>query len=446
MKPKARGEESAQLFQQDLEHLLDQRQGLYELSNRLPWEALEKSFECYYKDFGRPALPTRLMAGLLLLKQLENLSDERVCEAWRQNPYMQYFCGERYFQWKLPCEPSELVHFRKRIGQGGVDKILKMTVQLHAEKVSREQELVADTTVQEANVKFPTDTRLHMDCIEKLWRLGASASMKWRRRYTFTVPKLLARLRTRSNRLVTERRKCRGKLKTIAGRLLRDFRREVGLAGELLYGEELALIERVLNQNRHDKNKVYSLHDPKVLCIAKGKVHKKYEFGRKASVAMLRDSGVIVSAVSFKDNRYDGDTLAPALEQAESMSEKSFNSVLVDKGYRGRKQISETKVVIPGKISQKLSVHYQRKQRKRYGRRAAIEPVIGHLKSDYRMARCFLKGAEGAGLNLGLAAAAWNIKKWINELLFALILWLQRKKFQLDLFPQKQKCLSLGAT
>jgi len=186
--------------------------------------------------------------------------------------------------------------------------------------------------VQEANVKFPTDTRLHMDCIEKLWRMGDAELIKWRRRYTFTAPKLLARLRTRSNRLVKERRKCRRKLKTIAGRLLRDFRREVGLGGELLYGEELALIERVLNQKRHDKNKVYSLHDPKVLCIAKGKVHKKYEFERKASIAMLRDSGVIVSAVSFKDNRYDGDTLAPALEQAESMSEKSFDSVLVDKG------------------------------------------------------------------------------------------------------------------
>ena len=377
--------------------------------------------------------------------QPEKLFDERVCEAWQQNPYMQYFCGERYFQWKLPCEPSELVHFRKRIGQEGVDKVLKMTVQLHVEKISKEQELVADTTVQEANVKFPTDTRLHLDCIEKLWRMGDAESIKWRRRYTFTVPKLLARLRTRSNRLVKERRKCRRKLKTIAGRLLRDFRREAGLGAELLYCEALTLIERVLNQKRHDKNKVYSLHDPKVLCIAKGKVHKKYEFGRKASVAMLRDSGVIVSAVSFEDNRYDGDTLAPALEQAEAMSEKSFDSVLVDKGYRGRKQIGKTKVVIPGKISQRLSVHQQRKQRKRYARRAAIEPVIGHLKSDYRMARCFLKGAEGAGLNLSLAAAAWNIKKWINELLFVLILWLRRENFRLDSSPQIQKHHSLRA-
>jgi len=127
MKPKPRNEESAQLFQQDLEHLLDQRQPLYKLANELPWEALEKDFEGYYSKIGRPALPTRLMAGLLLLKQLENLSDERVCEAWSRDAYMQYFCGESHFQWKPPCEPSELVHFRHRIGQQGVEKILRMT-------------------------------------------------------------------------------------------------------------------------------------------------------------------------------------------------------------------------------------------------------------------------------------------------------------------------------
>ena len=425
MKPKSRCAEPAQLFQQDLEHLLDQRQPLYRLANRLPWEELEKAFESYYSKIGRPALPTRLMAGLLLLKQLENLSDERVCEAWARDPYMQYFCGERYFQWKLPCEPSELVHFRNRIGGEGVEKILKMTVELHADKVANEHELVADTTVQEANVKFPTDTGLYVDCIEKLWRMGEAEEVSWRRSYVRTVPGLLARLRTRSNRLVKERKKCRRKIKTLAGRLLRDFKRNVDSCAELLYAEELALVERVLGQKRNDKNKVYSLHDPQVLCIAKGKVHKKYEFGRKASVTMLRDSGVIVSAVSFKENLYDGDTLGPALNQVSSMTGKTFKSVLVDKGYRGRKSVSGTDVVIPGKISKKLSAYHQRKQRKRNGRRAAIEPVIGHLKSDYRMARCFLKGALGAELNLGLAAAAWNLKKWINELLFALILWIQ---------------------
>jgi len=445
MKPKPREAEPAQLFQQALEHMLDQRQPLYKLANKLPWDELEKAFEGYYKETGRPALPTRLMAGLLLLKQLENLSDERVCQAWARDPYMQYFCGERYFQWKLPCEPSELVHFRKRIGQDGVEKILKMTVELHADKVEKEDELVADTTVQEANVQFPTDTRLHVDCIEKLWRMGENEGIRWRRSYVRTVPALLARLRTRSNRLVKERRKCRRKIKTIAGRLLRDFGRNADDGAALLYAEELALIERVLGQKRHDKNKVYSLHDPDVLCIAKGKAHKKYEFGRKASVTMLRDSGVIVSAVSFKENLYDGDTLESAVGQVSCMTGKIFDSVLVDKGYRGRKNVCGTPVVIPGKISKKLNAYQRKKQRKRNGRRAAIEPVIGHLKSDHRMARCFLKGAEGAGLNLALAAAAWNIKKWINDLLFALILSLRGIKSKAERSHQLDFCSALRA-
>jgi len=436
MKPKARSNNSSQLFQQDLEHLLDQRQPIYKLSNRLPWEALEKEFECFYSEIGRPALPTRLMAGLLLLKQLENLSDERVCEAWSRDPYMQYFCGESYFQWKLPCEPSELVHFRKRIGQEGVEKILKMTINLHSNKIAQEQELVADTTVQEANVKFPTDTRLYVDCIEKLWRLGKKEGVKWRRSYVRTVPFLLSRLRTRSNRLVKERKKCRRKLKTIAGRLLRDFQRNVREDKQDHFAQDMALIGHILSQKRYDKNKVYSLNDPKLLCIAKGKVHKKYEFGRKASVTMLRDSGVIVSAVSFKDNIYDGDTLDAALRQSQLMTGKTFRSVLVDKGYRGRKKVKGTDIVIPKKPSKKLSAYHRKKQRKRNGRRAAIEPVIGHLKSDYRMARCFLKGVEGAGLNLCLAAAAWNLKKWINEVLFYLIFQLNRRNYISNIFYQ----------
>lgn len=432
MKPKSRIDKNAQLFQQDLEHLPDQRQGLYKLANRLPWQKLEKDFESYYSEIGRPALPTRLMAGLLLLKQLENLSDERVCRAWEQNPYMQYFCGEHYFQWKSPCEPSELVHFRNRIGSQGVEKILKMTVELHADKVVKEEELVAETTVQEANVQFPTDKRLHADCIEKLWRMGRREGLQWRRSYVRTVPALLARLRSRGSGSAGERRKCRRRIRTIAGRLLREFIRRVGSERELFYAEELELIKRVLAQKRGDKNKVYSLHDPQVRCIAKGKAHKKYEFGRKASVTMLRDSGVIVSAVSFKENLYDADTLEAALKQASSMTGRSFRSVLVDKGYRGRQRVCNTDLVIPGKINKQLSAYHRSKQRKRNGRRAAIEPVIGHLKHDHRMARCFLKGAKGAGLNLALAAAAWNLKKWVNELIFVLISHLRLARKQVS--------------
>ena len=137
---------------------------------------------------------------------------------------------------------------------------------------------------------------------------------------------------------------------------------------------------------------------------------------------MLRDSGVIVSAVSFEDNLYDGDTLEPTLARGAELCGKTFDNAYVDRdrGYRGRSHVGEPRVIIPGKPDRRQSYYKQRKQRKRNGRRAAIEPVIGHLKSDHRLARCFLKQAMGAGLNLSLSAAAWNLKKWLKEVLFSL--------------------------
>lgn len=420
-KPKGSKVEAGDLFQPELEGLLDQRQGLYKLANVLPWTEVVSWIEPLYSEVGRPGLPVRLLAGLLLLKHLENLSDERVCEAWVQNPYYQYFCGERHFQWRLPCDPSELVRFRQRIGVSGVQRLLELSLSLHKDKVLAEDELVADTTVQESAVGFPTDTRLWVDCIEALWRMGDEAGVFWRRRYTRTVPKLLRVLRTRSNRLVKDRRKARNKLKTIAGRLLRDFQRRCGEAWRVVHAEKLGLIKRVLSQKKHDKSKVYSLHDPGVLCIAKGKAHKKYEFGRKASIAILRDSGVVVSAVSFAENLYDGDTLEDTLALAQVHTGKTFESVLVDRGYRGQKRIGQTEVLLPGKVRKSDSYYQRMKQRKRYARRAAIEPVIGHLKFDHRLIRCFLKGAVGSAINLILASAAWNLKLWLNALLCALI-------------------------
>jgi len=175
-----------------------------------------------------------------------------------------------------------------------------------------------------------------------------------------------------------------------------------------------------LYQKKHDKNKVYSLHEPGALCIAKGKAHKKYEFGRKASIAMLRDSGVIVSAVSFDENLYDGDTLSDTLALAQTNSGKRFASMLVDNGYRGRPEACGVKIEPPARIRKTDTPYEKRKRRKRFARRSAIEPVIGHLKSDHRLARCFLKGSAGSAINLGLAAAAWNLKIWLREVLLAL--------------------------
>lgn len=418
MKPKKKKESGEDLFLQRLDVMLDQRNSLYRLSEKLDWEFFERSFENCYSEQGRPAKPIRLMVGLLLLKQLKNLSDEAVCQAWKENPYMQYFCGETFFRWEQPCAPSDLVYFRQRIGEAGAEKILESTLKLHQEKVERESEVVADTTVQEANVTYPTDLKLRRKIIERMWKMGEEAEIRWDHSYVRVVPKLLSVLRTRSNRLKKGRRKAERKLKTLAGRLIREFERKASSGWKLIYREELDLFKRVLAQQRTDSNKIYSLHDPGVKCIAKGKAHKKYEFGRKASVVMLRDSGIIVGARSFNENLYDGDTLDEALWQVKRITGKSPENCLVDRGYQGRPEVLGTRIETPKPIPKKLSAYQRRKERRRRARRSAIEPLIGHMKLDYRMARCFLKGALGASQNLLLAAAAWNLRKWI---LFALV-------------------------
>jgi IS5 family transposase len=408
------------IFEQDLEHLLDQRNDLYKLANRLPWGRFEDAFEGYYADTGRPAKAIRQMVGLILVKQLKNVSDEEVCRLWTENPYVQYFCGEAFFQWGQPCNPSDLVHFRKRIGEKGVEEILKATIYLHRERIEKEDEVVVDTTVQEANVTHPTDVKLRRKVIERMWKMGDTAGIKWDHSYRRKTQELLYILRTRSNRLTQQRRKAERRLKTYAGRLIREFERKADRIWVKAYREELDLYKRVLSQQRHDKNKIYSLHDPTVLCIGKGKAHKKWEFGRKASVAMTRDSGVIVGAVSFEENLWDGDTLDLTLIQAMEISEKEYRSALVDRGYQGRSNVSGVEILPPHRKKKTGTYYRQRKDRLRFARRAAIEPVIGHLKNDFRMARCFLKGALGASQNLMLAAAAWNLKKWINESSFCL--------------------------
>jgi len=418
MKSKKKKQPTNDLFLQRLDDMCDPRQGLVKLSHVIPWDYFEKEFEGLYSKVGRPAKPIRLMVGLLLLKQLENLSDERVCEAWRRDCYMQYFCGEEFFRWEAPCDPTELVYFRDRLGEKGVEKIFAMSVKLHEGSVEKEDEVVADTTVQEANVTYPTDIKLRRKIIENLWKMGDEAGVQWNRSYVRTVPKLLATLRTRSNRMMRPRRKAEKRLKTLAGRLIREFRRKASSGWNLIYEKDLALFEQVLGQARTDKGKIYSLHDPTVQCIAKGKAHKKYEFGRKASVVMLAQSGVIVGAQSHEENLYDGDTLDSALLQVKKITGKWPRKCLADLGYRGRPEVADTKIELPKSLPKTLTPYQRAKERRRRARRSAIEPVIGHLKSDYRMARCFLRGSLGASQNVMLAATAWNLRKWV---LFVLI-------------------------
>jgi IS5 family transposase len=401
------------LYQDLLEHL-NPKDPLLLLAQKLPWERFEKEFAPLYAKGGRPAKPVRLMVGLLLLKQIENLSDERVVEAWVRNPYYQAFCGMEHFQWQLPCASSELVHFRKRIGESGMEVIFQASVALHG-KAALERDVVVDTTVQEKNITFPTDTKLRVKVMARCWKLASAENIVLRRSYRRELSKTLRVIRF--SKSIKDKKKvvaAQRRVKTMANALLRDLTRKLPESVRTAHHEEFERYRKAVNQERKDTNKIYSLHEPEVCCIAKGKEHKKYEFGAKAAIVMTKSNCIIVGAKNFAHNEYDGHTLQDVLSQVEKVRGNKPRDAFCDRGFRGRKRVGKTAIRLPEVPSPHATDYEKRKARHNFGRRSAIEPVIGHLKSDFRLARNYLKGVIGDSINLLMAAAAFNCRKWMN--------------------------------
>jgi IS5 family transposase len=407
-------EQKQQCLFSTLEEMLNPKHPLYLLSRKMPWEQLEKYFQNNYSSKGRRAKPVRLMISLLLLKQMYDLGDETVISQWIQNPYFQFLSGEKTFRWEFPCDPSDLVHFRNRIKEDGVKKIFQVSIELHG-KTAQEKTLIADTTVQEKNITFPTDMKLHCKVIGKCKSIARKENIPLRQTYTRTVKTLI--LEQRFKRQPKGKKKAlraQRKLRTIAARLCRELESKLSEVNRNTYLKDLTLFKRVLEQKRTDHNKIYSLHEPDVYCISKGKEHKKYEFGSKVSILATKNSGIIVGALSFEKNEYDGHTLPAALEQYRNLMNKEATEIIADRGYKGKKIIGQTVVAIPGKHKNFKTQYEKRKVRMKFRRRASIEPIIGHLKVDTGLGRNYLKGVKGDKMNVMLAAAAYNIRKWMR--------------------------------
>ncbi|NBT79808.1 MAG: IS5 family transposase [Betaproteobacteria bacterium] len=411
MKPHRTNSAQGSFLLPDLASQLDPRQALYCLATAIDWKSFEDAFGPLYSAEGRPALPIRRMVGLLILKHLQNLSDERVVDFWSLSPYAQFFCGEREMQWGLPCEASELVHFRNRIGPDGAEKIFASTIELHGEKAKE-------------NITYPTDTKLAAKIVRGGVKLAKKNGVALRQSFERTVPKLLAAQRGRRHKNGAQRaRKASRSLKTIAWRVVRQL--DKGLDANAGDRRWLEVAKRVLKQKKGDSQKVYSLHEPEVYCLSKGKEHKKYEFGAKASLVVGKTHGVILGAYSLPENDYDGHTLDRALKQVERIAKYRPEVAIADRGYRGKSRCGETEIVTPKPPKKGATNYEKRKARQRFRRRAAIEPRIGHLKSDFRLGRNFLKGQKGDAINLLLAAAASNLSLWMRRALSALYYWLR---------------------
>ncbi len=429
------------LFKNLLANQINPQHPLYLLAQVIPWKKLEEAFAPLYGRVGLPSHPIRRMAALLMLKHLYHLSDERVVAMWQESPYYQYLAGEATFQWGQPCAASDLVHFRHRLGEKGIEKLFALSVALHADKVKKAKEVIVDTTVQEKNITFPTDAKLYKKVIDKCNTLAKRCGIKLRQSYRFVVQRLHYAQRYAHHPKQAKKAKCAlKKLRTIAGRQVRDLQRQLGSLGQAkLYAPIVQIMERIVSQQRGDKNKVYSLHAPETSCIAKGKVHKKYEFGSKVSVASLSGSNVVVGIASFSGNPHDSKTLAPTLDQVALWTGQRYARVLVDKGYRGHGQVGSSEVIIPGKKVH-VSAYARRRHKTLCKRRSAIEAIIGHLKSEHRMGRNYLKGSLGDTNNALLAGMGFNLmlllREWVGYFLstmFYAFFWLDlRGKLRLD--------------
>lgn len=409
-------QKSLNMFSTLLTDFIDMKHELVLLAQKIDWIFLEKELSKFYSHTGQPAMPVRLMVGSLLLKRLYNLGDETLAEAWKMNPYMQYFCGEIHFQHRFPCDPSDFVHFRKRIGEEGLSLIFTHSVELHGAEAKSDQ-VLSDTTVQENNTTFPTDAKLYKKVIDKCNSIAQKEGVEQRQTY---VRKSKQALRESYNGKHPKRRKqakrAKRQLRTWAGRQVRELRRK--LPKEILphYEEILHTCERIIEQERMDKNKVYSLHKSFTACIAKGKAGKPYEFGNKVGILMNPKSLVVVSVEAFEGNPNDRKTIEPLLEQCEKQLNYRPKEVVYDRGGRGAAYIGSTKISTPKPPKKSATTYQKRKDRKKFRRRAAIEPVFGHLKKHFRMEQNYLHGKNSPKLNAMWSATGWNLKKLMEKL------------------------------
>ena len=416
MQGKIKHKPQLDMFKVQLKELVSQGHSLIILSHKIDWASIDKEFEQYYSTEGRPSVPTRTMVGLLMLKSMFDESDETLIPRWVENPYWQYFCGEQCFRHDQPCDPSDLVHFRKRIQKQGHEYILKVSAELHG-KASQQEMVTIDTTVQEKDITFPTDAKLAAAILKECWRLADKSNLKLHQSYTRKTAE--AKLKVRFGNHPKKKREARQAIKDLrkyAKKVIGQLRNH--LSEEQLEASKIrfARYDKVLSQKRDDRHKIYSLHEPDVYCMSKGKAHKPYEFGCKVSVGVTAQTGIIVAVTSFEENKNDVYTLEQTLEQIKYTTGKLPKEVICDRGYRGKKKIEDTVITIPKPLPADSTRYQREKVRIKFRRRAAIEPIIGHLKHDHRMARNFLKGNFGDFVNCVLAGAGFNLKKMLRKI------------------------------
>ena len=405
-KPRERGETGEQdLFRARLDQILNMNHALVRLARTIDWPVLEARFGSVYSDGpGMPPLPTRLMAGLAILKHTFNLSDEALCERWIENPYFQYLTGEAFFCHELPFDRSSMTRWRQRMGEERIAALLQeslaVAVKTDAMKPQDTRRVIVDTTVQPKNVMFPTDAKLINRARERLVRLAKKVGFELRQSYVRVGKRaLIGHQRYAHAKQFKRAGKALRKLRTYLGRIIRDIRRQIRDDADLeaIFRWPLHQASTIIEQRQRQRGrKIYSLHAREVECIGKGKAHAPYEFGVKVSVATTlkrsRGGQFALHAAALPGNPYDGHTLEKIIPAMEDTIGAAIGRILADAGYRGHNAPPSHKFrVFTAGQKRRMTPAIKREMR----RRSAIEPVIGHIKSEHRMGRNYLAHSQG---------------------------------------------------
>ncbi len=263
-------------------------------------------------------------------------------------------------------------------------------------------------------IAHPTDSRLLERARQHMVKLADEHGIELRQNYNREAPRLAVQI-GRYAHAKQYRRMKQGlrSLRSRVGRVHREIGRKLDRIPELQQEKARELLhraERILKQKTRDKNKLYAMHAPEVECISKGKARTPYEFGVKVTIATTLKEGLVVGMRSMPGNPRDGHTLAETMEQVGILAEQHPKIVVVDKGYQGV-TLEKVRILRSGqKRGLTRTLHAMIK------RRSAIEPTIGHMKTDGRLARNPLKGALGDALHAVLCGAGHNIRLLLKKL------------------------------